>query len=87
MKFSEWLYEKDNAPDNNPAVAARGRFLALRQKIMDYVDDIEELGVPADEARTKILAAFRGEIESLPEPQKREIESIIKFMTGMIYRS
>ena len=86
LKFKEWLYHGVDAPDNDPLVAARGRFLALRQRVMGYVDELEGLGVPASEARERVMSAFGEEIAALPDNERLEMERLVGFLTGMIYR-
>ena len=66
MKFREWLYTRQDAPDNDPNNPAKARFLRLRLDIIGYVDELEEMRTPPGEAREKTTAAFRDDIESLP---------------------
>lgn len=80
------LYHGADAPDNDPSVASRGRFLALRQRVMDYIDEAEGMGVPALDARERVTAAFGDEIAALAERERREMMSLIRFQTGMVYR-
>ena len=85
LKFKEWLYHGADALDNDPLVAARGRFLSLRQRVMDYIDEVEGMGVPALEARERVMAAFGDEISLLAEKERKEMMSLIRFQTGVIY--
>lgn len=87
MKFREWLYTRQDAPDNDPDNPAKARFLRLRLDIIGYVDELEEMGTPQGEAREKTTAAFRNDIESLPQEYQKQLMSLIKFVTGMTYRN
>jgi hypothetical protein len=87
MKFKEWLYTKQNAPDNNPNNAAKSKFLSLRLSIMEYVDELDEMAVPSEEAKEKTIKAFNDEIQELPPEYQKELMSLIRFVTTMTYRS
>ena len=87
MKFKEWLHTKQNAPDNNPNNAAKSKFLSLRLSIMEYVDELDDMAVPSEEAKEKTIKAFNDEIQELPQEYQKELMSLIKFVTTMTYRT
>lgn len=85
MEFKEWLYSGAGAPDNDPKVAARGRFLRLRQEVAEYVDHLAELGLSAVDAREKTLEAFRDRASDLPDEMRVQVEKLITSLTGLLY--
>jgi len=85
MEFKEWLYKGASAPDNDPAVAAKGRFLRMRQEVMEYIEQMADLGVSAADARDKTLEAFRGRASDLPDAMRIQIEKLIRSFTGILY--
>ncbi len=87
MKFHEWLHTRDNAPDNDPNNPSKAKFLRLRLDIMDYVDELEGMGVPSEEAKEKTTIAFKDEIETLPQEYQKQLISFIKFVSGSTYRN
>ena len=85
LKFKEWLYNGASAPDNNPMVAAKGRFLRMRQEVAEYIDSLAELGIGAATAREKAMEAFADRAAQLPEEMRTQIERLITSFTGLLY--
>ena len=85
LKFKEWIYGGSDALDNNPMVAAKGRFLRMRQEVMDYIDSLAELGVSALDAREKTMEAFADRMGDLPDDLRIQVKRLIGSFTGLLY--
>lgn len=87
IKFQEWLYTKQNAPDNNPENIFKTKFLKVRSEIMEYVDGLDDMGISSEQAKEKTMQAFEEELQELPQEYQKKLISLINFVTTMTYRT